>query len=584
MTQNIRQLAAIMFTDMVGYTALMQTDEVHAKRLRDRHRSVLQELIRKYHGLILQYYGDGSLSVFGSAIEAVECAIQIQLAMLREPVIPSRIGLNVGDIVYDDDGIYGDGVNIASRIESMAVPGAVLVSEKVFDEIKNHPEFPAVPLGKHKLKNVVRPVQIYALGSEGLFIPSTSQLRGTAELSKQSIAVLPFVNMSATKENEYFSDGICEEIINALSRIDSLQVTSRTSAFAFKGKNIDVRDIGKQLSVDKILEGSVRQAGKRIRVTSQLINTSDGYHIWSEVYDRDLEDIFAVQDDISRKITNSLREKLAITDKHDPMVVAPTENLEAYNDYLQGQFHFNLWNPGSANTAISYFHKAIKKQPDFALPYSGLASCYCFLGAVAFIPSDKAYPEAKKYYLKALELNPSLPEAHLSKAMTNYFYDWDWAGADESFKKAFLLNPGSADAHRYYAMFLMTIGKPQEALKYAQQAVVLDPLSLPANHILANAYVNMLQFDKAIDQYHKVLELNPAFWTSIYGLGWTYIQMGENDKATRTFEEMYKHHGQDLGGTTQLTYVYAKTGKTEQAMRYLAQMKEREKKQQSWLS
>ena len=182
MTKNIRQLAAIMFTDMVGYTALMQDNEDRAKELRDRHRSVLEKLIRKYHGLILQYYGDGSLSVFGSAIEAVECAVQIQLEMQREPVIPSRIGLNVGDIVYDDDGIYGDGVNVASRIESMSVPGAVLVSDKVFDEIKNHPQFPAVTLGTFKLKNVIRPVEIYALNSAGLSVPSRNKLKGILHL------------------------------------------------------------------------------------------------------------------------------------------------------------------------------------------------------------------------------------------------------------------------------------------------------------------------------------------------------------------------------------------------------------------
>ena len=577
MTQNIRQLAAIMFTDMVGYTALMQADEERAKRLRDRHRSVLERFIRKYHGLLLQYYGDGSLSVFGSAIEAVECAVQIQMEMLREPVIPSRIGLNVGDIVYDDDGIYGDGVNVASRIESMSVPGAVLVSDKIYDEIKNHPEFPAITLGTHKLKNVKRPVEIYALGYKGLVIPSRRELKGKTEISNKSIAVLPFVNISSNKENEYFTDGISEEIINALTRIEGLQVTSRTSAFSFKGKNIDVRVIGSQLNVNTVLEGSVRQAGNKIRVTAQLINASDGYHLWAEVYDRDLEDIFELQDEISRKIANNLREKLSISDKKDTMVVAPTENLEAYNDYLQGQFHWNKWTPPETEIAIKYFNKAIKRQPDFALSYSGLAACYCFLGAIGYLPSDKAYPKAKQYANKALALNPSHADAHLSEAMIHYFYDWDWTAADRSFQKAFGLNPGSADAYRYYAMFLMTVGNYKESLQSAEHAKLLDPLSLPVNHILANAYVNNLQFEKAIEQYQIVLELEPNFSTSIYGLGLAYLEIGENEKAMHTFEEMYKRHGRKLEGTTQLTYVYARLGKKDLANKFLGKMKARQK-------
>ena len=299
----IRMLAAIMFTDMVGYTALMQKDEKKAKSLRDRHRSVLDEIINKHQGRILQYYGDGTLVIFGSAIESVLCAVEIQRELQKEPVIPLRIGIHSGDIVYDDEGVYGDGVNIASRIEALSISGAVLISDKLYSEIKNHPSLLAESLGSYQLKNVIEPIEIFALINPGLKIPSQLQLKikeGYKE--KNSIAVLPFVNMSTDPENEYFSDGITEEILNALTKVEGLKVTSRTSSFAFKGKNEDIREIGNKLNVNSVLEGSVRKFSNKVRITAQLINTKDGYHLWSEVYNRNLEDIFDVQDEISRQI------------------------------------------------------------------------------------------------------------------------------------------------------------------------------------------------------------------------------------------------------------------------------------------
>ena len=344
MNNTIRMLSAIMFSDMVGYTALMQEDERKAKESRDRYRKALEENILKHQGKILQYYGDGALAVFGSAIHSALCAVEIQKELLKPPEVSLRIGIHSGDIVHDDDGIYGDGVNIASRIESLSVPGGVLISDKLFDEIKNHSSLSAKLLGSYKLKNVKAPVKIYALTNPGLNIPTDQQLKAkTGFEEKQSIAVLPFVNMSADPENEYFSDGITEEILNALTNIDGLKVTSRTSSFAFKGKNEDIREIGTKLNVNSVLEGSVRKSGNKIRITAQLINTVDGYHVWSEVFNRNLEDIFEVQDEISRKIVNKLRERFSIKSSQESLIKSYTNNLDAYNDYLKGIFYFNKW-------------------------------------------------------------------------------------------------------------------------------------------------------------------------------------------------------------------------------------------------
>jgi len=315
MPERKRLLAAIMFTDLEGYTAMMQEDEQNAKMARDRHRNILEEKINEYSGNLLQYYGDGSLSIFNSGIEAVRCAIEIQKNLSKEPKIPVRVGIHVGDIVKEDDGIYGDGVNIASRIESISVPGAVLISDRLQDELGNKPDITTKSLGKFQLKNVKRQIEVFAVASDNIKVPTIREINSEKAKPVKSIAVLPFVNMSADPENEYFSDGITEEILSALVKVEGLQVTSRTSSFAFKSKNLDAREIGKQLGVSTLLEGSVRRAGNKIRITAQLINAADGYHVWSEVYDRKLEDIFEVQDEISSKIANTLREKLTGEDR-----------------------------------------------------------------------------------------------------------------------------------------------------------------------------------------------------------------------------------------------------------------------------
>ena len=324
--KQTRQLAAVMFADMTGYTALMQQDEQRAKLLRDRQRRILQQMIHSYNGRIIQYYGDGSLNLFDSAIDAVLCSTEIQKALKQEPQVPLRIGIHSGDVVYDEEGVYGDSVNLASRIEALAAPGSVLVSDKVFDEIKNQAGIQTTSLGRFKLKNVQREVEVFAISNEGLVIPSRA-FTGNNAGTEKTIAVLPFVNMSADPENEYFSDGISEEILNALTKVEGLQVTARSSAFYFKGKNEDIRQIGSKLGVANVLSGSVRKAGKRIRTTAQLINTADGYHIWSETYDSDLENIFDVQDEISLKILNRLKENFKETQQERTR--APSRTLRA---------------------------------------------------------------------------------------------------------------------------------------------------------------------------------------------------------------------------------------------------------------
>jgi TolB-like protein/class 3 adenylate cyclase len=378
---EIRKLAAIMFTDMVGYTRLMQRDEKHAKKLRDRHREIQRREIKNFDGEILQYYGDGTLCIFNSSISAVSCAWELQKEFNKEPKIPLRIGIHTGDIVHDEEGIYGDSVNIAARIESMAIPGSVLFSIKVMDDLKNHPEFSMISLGDFNLKNVDRPIEIMALSNPGLNVPQPDMMQGKGERVKKSLAVLPFVNMSNDPENEYFSDGITEEILNVLAKIEEIRVTARMSSFAFKGKSIDIREVAKELNVNHILEGSVRKAGNRVRITAQLISARDGYHIWSENFDRELEDIFSLQDEIAQNITSRLAEKLIVKVKKPATQI---KNTDAYQSYLKGNYHWKTWTPESVRKAIHFYDHSIELDPGFSLPYTGLAGAYVF--------SNDSYP------------------------------------------------------------------------------------------------------------------------------------------------------------------------------------------------
>jgi len=322
---QIRTLAAIMFTDIVGYTAMMQADEKLAKQLRDRHRELLQEYVVSHQGRIMQYYGDGSLSIFGSAIEAVTAATSL------------------------------------------------LISDKVVDEIRNHPSFRTSFLGSFQLKNVQRPVGIFAIANEGLRVPTRADIEGHLDTNYRTLAVLPFLNISSDPENEYFSDGITEELLNALAKVDGLRVTSRTSSFSFKGKHEDIRQIAKSLDVSTILEGSVRKAGKKVRITAQLIDAKDGYHLWTQTFDRELDDIFEVQDEIANTVARNLQETLSSGKR--TLITKPTQNMKAYSLYLQGRFHLNKWTPDGARKAIQLVEEAIAVQPDFAFPFASIAYC-----------------------------------------------------------------------------------------------------------------------------------------------------------------------------------------------------------------
>jgi TolB-like protein/Tfp pilus assembly protein PilF len=572
----MRRLAAIMFTDMVGFTALMQEDEHRAKSVRDRHREALRESIEKHGGEIVQFYGDGTLSVFESAIEGVNAAVAAQRRLREGEAIPVRIGIHIGDINHDEDGVYGDGVNVASRIQDLSVPGAVLISGKVFDEIKNHPELPAEGLGEFELKNVQRPIRIFAISVSGLVVPSPNQMKAPVE-QKKSIAVLPFVNMSTDPENEFFSDGISEELINALTRVEGLQVTARTSSFAFKGQNKDVRQIGRDLGVSAILEGSVRKVGDRVRITAQLIDTRDGYHIFSKVYDRVLDDIFKTQDEISLEIANEFRATLPGNGNKPSLVVAPTENSNAYDAYLKGLYSWNQWTPDAARQAVDHFQRAIDLDPDFAQAWAGMARAHTYLGAMGRLTNcGEAYGCACTAAERAIELNPDIEDSHVALALVRLFHDWDLPAAETSFHRAESINPDSTDVLHSYSLYLSAAGRHDEAVTVLEKAAAIDPLNLPVRDHLARAYMFTERFVESLAHFDQVLELDPDFRAALEGKGFTYLMMGRIDDAITTFEEVRELTPHPKGGITPLAVALALAGRTTEAEQLLAIVEERE--------
>ena len=571
-----RRLAAIMFTDIVGYTAMMHQDEARAAAVRQQHREVFQIEHERCHGEILQYYGDGTLSIFKSAVEAVECAIAMQGAFQSGINVPLRIGIHLGDIVFEQDDVYGNGVNLASRIESLGIPGCVLISDKVNYAILSQAGIETQSLGLFEFKNIKDPVEVFSISNRGITVPERSQLKGKLKEKTRSIAVLPFVNMSADPDNEYFSDGIAEEILNALVKVEGLQVIARTSSFAFKGKNMDVREIGRMLNVVHILEGSVRKAGNRVRITAQLVSALDGTHFFSETYDRNLEDIFAVQDEIAQKITNRLRKHLGEKEHKQNLVSAPTDNLEAYENYLKGIFHFNQWGDEASRNAMPFFQKAIELQEDFGPAHSYLSICYIFQAFGGKISWAQAEQQAMVYIRRALEINAEDLEALNALTAVQSFAQWDWAGLKNTAETIISLNPGKADIFHAIATYHCINGDMESAIEVEKKGLKLDPLSVQLSFYLGIFHAWSDKLATGLSYLNKVLDVAPQHRVAIEFKGWIFLHQKQYTKAEEWFAKINPAMGYRLHRSTCLGYLYSRTNRKEKALRCLEEIQQLE--------
>ena len=565
-----RQLAAIMFTDIVGYTALMGNDEQKAFAILNKNRALQKPIIEKYNGRWIKELGDGVMASFNTVSDAVNAAIKIQEACAAAKDFQLRIGIHLGEVLFENDDVFGDGVNIASRIQAAAKPGCIYVSESVHNNVSNKKEITSLFVKEELLKNVKEAVRIYEVMMTDSTITITENQMKNIPLN--SIAVLPFANMSNDPEQDYFGDGIAEEILNSLVHLPGLKVAGRTSSFQFKGKNMDLRELGEKLGVSKVLEGSVRKQGNRLRITAQLINVNDGFHLWSEKYDRDMDDIFAVQDEIALAITEKL--KISLVEKDLKLITKTfTQNSEAYELYLKGRF--NLGRRGRfILTAMQCFKDAIAIDPEFAPAYAGYADSCCLAAFYNLHAAKEMMPQAKIAADKAISIDSSICEPYTSLGFYYGYYEWNFDESKKNFQKAIELNPRYTIGHYWYGMlYLCWIARDfaeakkegwaaiklepfsaiahgmqtviyyssrdyEEAVRIGQIAIDLDANSYLVYKMTALAYIGMNRIHEAIDMIQQTLRTSNRFQWSLYDLMWAYYHLGDKAAIKELIEEV----------------------------------------------
>jgi TolB-like protein/Tfp pilus assembly protein PilF len=562
-----------MFTDIVGYSSLTQKDERLALELLEEHRKILRPIVPRHNGREIKTMGDGFLIEFESALEATQCAIDIQKTFhdhnqqsTIERHVHLRIGIHLGDVLQRKSDVLGDAVNIASRIEPLAEADGICISQQVYDQIRNKLDCPIESLGSRQLKNIDYPIDLHKVMWE------KNESAGVG-LERKRIAVLPFLNISPDPNDAYFADGLTEELIARLSTISGLKVIARTSIMRFRGTSKSVGEIGKELRAGTILEGSVRKAANRLRVTAQLIDAGSEEHLWVENYDRQLEDVFAIQTEVAQNVADALKTHM-LGEERERIERKPTGDIGAYEFYLKGRYYWNERSRDALEKAIKYFEEAIKRDPRFALAYAGLADSYLVLVDHGHLPRSKGFPKAEQAARKALELDETLAEAHISLAGILYL-QWDWRGVEEEFAKSLRSNPNYATAHHWYSIHLLNLGRLDEAIRELKIAEELDPLS-PMIHAYAGVlYLHARQYDIALAELDKALELDPNFEPAHANRVDVYLAKSMFKEALAEWERVLPSI-QPLSTATKayVGSVYAIVGRTEEAKLILRECEE----------
>jgi TolB-like protein/class 3 adenylate cyclase/Flp pilus assembly protein TadD len=633
-----RKLAAILAADVVGYSRLVGHDEAGTvARLKALRKELIEPLIADYRGRIVKLMGDGALVEFASAVDAVECAVAVQRGVAeREAAAPEdrriqfRVGVNVGDIIVEDGDILGDGVNIAARLEALAAPGEVCVSRTVHDHARAKVAFGFEAMGEHRVKNIAEPVTVYrvipepgpltkvlglgragmprwrlgalagsavallvAAGGAGLWLRSPDRqpappdqaatpvtastapvVAPQAPFDKRRLAVLPFANISADPEDEYFSDGMTEEMISKLSRLHDLTVIARTSVMQYKRTGKGIAEIGRELQAGTILEGSVRKAGDRLRITAQLVDVASQGHLWSQDYDRELTDVFAIQSDVAEHVAEALQLTLKPAEKTQ-LAKSGTADVEAYNAYLQGLYHYSTWSKEGFEKSIEYFQQAIARDPNFAKAHAAMAFSYEMLADAGYLPPGEGFPKVKQAAHRSLELDATTAEAYTALAIAATYYDYDWIRANEGFHRALELNPNSAVTHEWYSIiYLSPMGRHEEAIAHGKRAKELDPLTAYIRSDLAWAYNQARRYDEAIAECEQIRGIDPDLHLTYSCLGFAYWQKGMLEQAVAAYERGVELEPGDLYLKADLAIVYAAAGRKDQAQKILEEFEE----------
>ena len=542
-----RKLAAILSADVVGYSLLMGEDEnatIHTLKV---YRKAMSTIIQKYRGRVVDSPGDNLLAEFLSVVDAVQCAVEVQeeLGQRNEELSDNRmmefrIGINLGDVIEDGGRIYGDGVNITARVEGLAKGGGICISRNVYDQVKHKLNFRYEYLGEHAVKNISELVRVYKV--ETNLKSKASHRDDKIELpEKPSIAVLPFTNMSGDLEQEYFSDGITEDLITDLSKISALFVIARNSVFIYKGRAVNVQEVGKELGVRYILEGSVRKVGDRVRISAQLVDASTAGHLWADRYDRDFKNIFALQDEVTQKIVSILAVKLTEDEKERRACKCKsTCNTEAYDHFLRGLDYFHKLTNRSNYQARKMFERAAEFDPLYSLAYTMQGNTHLLEWNIGWSQDKETINRAFELGQKALTLDDSLPEPH--ELLGNiYLWKKQHEKAIAEFEKAISLDPNNADWLAGLGGILVWADRPGEAIELIEQAMLRNPVYPPIYlWNLGNAYLVIKRYNKAIKNLKKALDRNPDFWPSHILLAISYSSIGQIEAARAEAAEAMK--------------------------------------------
>ena len=579
-----RRLAAILAADVVGYSRLMEANEERTMgALRLHRREFFDPTVAKHGGRIFKVMGDGFLVEFGSVLNAARCAVEIQRGMVdRNAGVPEdrhikfRIGINLGDIIVDGDDFYGDGVNMAARLEGLAGPGGIACSATVRNHVGNKLEMEFLDQGEKTVKNIAQPVHVFFINMTEAIQGSAPQPGASAQPAarsdKPSVAILPFANMSGDPEQEYFADGMTEDIITDLSKVSGLFVLNRNTVFTYKGKALNLEQVAKQLGVTYVVEGSVRKAGNRVRINAQLIEGAAGGHLWADRYDRDLTDIFAIQDEISKTIVEQLKVKL-LPEEKKAIEQATTENVEAYTYYLKGREFFHRGAKSNYLLARRMFAKAIELDPHYARSYAGMADCESFLyldyGEGASLDGILANCS------KALELDSGLAEAHASRGLALSASE-KYSEAKNVFERAIASNPNLFEAQYFYGRSCFVQGKFEQAAVHWERAAEIKPDDFQSVILLTSVYRSLGQPEKEKDaarrgaeRAERELARNPENSRAACLAAGALDRLGENEKAKKWASHALAVDPDDVMNKYNIACFYSNSGEIDQAFELL---------------
>jgi len=541
-----RWLAAILAADIAGYSRLMGQDEPATVRDHKGHQAVILPLVARHGGRIMDTAGDGILAVFRSVIGATQCAVEIQTVMAaRNKDAPEnrrmlfRIGINLGDVIHDETRLYGDGINVAARLEALAAPGGVLVSQAVHDQVRDRLDLAFEDLGERELKNIARTVRVYRLRTPAESKAAPAPGAALQLPDKPSIAVLPFLNMSGDPEQEYFADGIVEDILTGLARLRWLFVIARNSSFSYKGRNVDVRQVGRELGVRYVLEGSVRRGGNRIRITGQLIEAETGNHLWAERYDRALDDVFAIQDEITESVIGCIQPEVYAAE-HDRLKRKAPQSLDAWENFIRGMFLYSQHSDTGTKDALNMLDRAIELDPCYAQAHGLRAVCLAWRAIQGWENRETAFAKAAEGADRAVACDPAEPWAYIAHGFIAVASRRD-SEAVAAMSRAIDASPNFAYAHGLLGAAHAFGGRPDQAIECIDRGVRLSPRDIFGDeYALYYAFTHFQagRYGEAAAAADRAIQLRPGHPTLYMMAAASFGLSGETDKAKRAITQL----------------------------------------------